>query len=60
MTNQVDIFKKYGLDEGGFAKVEPPMHKHSSIVLDNEEEVFDSPYFLNISTWFVIHNRLTL
>ena len=43
MTNQVDIFKKYGLGEGGFAKVEPPMHKHSSIVLDNEEEVFDSP-----------------
>jgi hypothetical protein len=43
MTNQVDIFKKYGLDEGGFAKVEPPMHKHSSIVLDNEEDIFESP-----------------
>ncbi len=43
MTNQVDIFKKYGLGEGGFAKVEPPMHKHSSTILDNEEEVFDSP-----------------
>src|SRR6056300_336912 len=43
MTNQVDIFKKYGLGEGGSAKVEPPMHKHSSTILDNEEEVFDSP-----------------
>jgi hypothetical protein len=43
MTNQVDIFKKYGLDEGGFAKVEPPMHKYSSIVLDNEEDIFESP-----------------
>jgi hypothetical protein len=43
MTNQVDIFKKYGLSESGFAKVEPPMHKHSSIVLDNEEDIFESP-----------------
>lgn len=43
MTNQVDIFKKYGLGESGFAKVEPPMHKHSSIVLDNEEDIFESP-----------------
>ena len=43
MTNQIDIFKKYGLGEEGFAKVEPPMHKHSSIVLDNEEDIFDSP-----------------
>ena len=43
MTNQVDIFKKYGLGEGGFARIEPPMHKHSSIVLDNEEDIFESP-----------------
>lgn len=43
MTNQVDIFKKYGLGESGFAKVEPPMHKHGSIVLNNEEDIFESP-----------------
>jgi hypothetical protein len=43
MTNQVDIFKKYGLGENGFTKVEQPMRKHSSTILHNDEEIFESP-----------------
>lgn len=43
MTNQVDIFKKYGLSENGFTKVEQPMRKHSSTILHNDEEIFESP-----------------
>ena len=39
MKNQVDIFKKYGLDELGFAKVDPPMHKHRCFVLDKEDDI---------------------
>jgi len=43
MTNQTDIFKKYGLGEGGFSRVEPSVNRHRDTVLQNEEEVFESP-----------------
>ena len=43
MTNQAEIFKKYGLGEGGFTKVEKPMTRHSDIVLNNDEDIFESP-----------------